>query len=444
MPSIETWTRYLPAPLRDRLEGRPNLWRILTNIGWLFGDRILRLGVGLVIGVWVARYLGPESFGLLNYALAYVGLFLPFAVLGFDQIIVRELVNQPDRTYETLGSVFWAKLLAGTVTYGLAVGIIFVLKPNDSSLPILVILTGTILVFQAFDTVDFWFLSQIRSKYSVVARNTSFLVVSAVRLILLLTAAPLIAFAGAVALEALLTAIALVAVYRLSGEHLRAWRITRDRAGALIRTSWPLLLTNVAIAIYMRVDKVMLGEMRGDVEVGIYSAALRLSEVWYIIPAAIVTSVSAAVAIAKKTDEVQYRRRVQQLLNVMAIAGYAVAIPISLLSGPIIALVYGPQFADAGPTLAIHIWAAVFVNLGGAHSLWLINEGRTGYFSVSTAIGAVMNVALNLVLIPHYGSVGAAIATLVSYGVTVAGISLIYKPTRPLGQMILKAMLLRL
>jgi PST family polysaccharide transporter len=365
------------------------------------------------------------------------------ALLGLDQIVVRDLVNDPARRNETLGTAFSLKLLGGGASYVIALAVIIIVRPDSTVVQFLVALIGTMLVFQAFDVVDLSFQSQVRSKYSVVARNASFLIVSAVRVGLILSLASVAAFGGAVALEAGLAAVGLAIVYRLSGERFGLWRVTRVRALELMRTSWPLILSGLAITVYMRIDQIMLGEMIDDAEVGIYSAAVRISELWYFIPVAIVSSVAPAIASAKKADEEQYQRRVQQLLYTMALFGYAVAIPISLISGPLVRLLYGNEFAGAGAVLAVHIWAGVFVNLGGAHAQWLINEGKTGYFSVSTAIGAVINVVLNFILIPRWGALGAAIATLVAYGVTVAVISLSYKPTRPLGKMILNALLLR-
>lgn len=442
MPQPETWTRYLPAALRDRLEGRPSLWRLLTNIGWLFADRILRLGVGLLVSVWIARYLGKEQFGALSYALAYVGLFTPLALLGLDQVVVRDLVHQPTDGPTILGTSFVLKLIAGVLAFCAATVVVLAFKPESDVLHGLVLLAGAMLFFQAFDVVDFWFQAHVRSKYSVLARNASFLIVATVRLILILVGAPLVAFAGAVALEAALSAIFLLIVYRWSGERLWAWRVARNRASNLLKTSWPLILTGMAIAVYMRIDQIMLGEMLDDAQVGIYSAAVRISEVWYFIPVAIVSTVAPAIAMAKKSDEARYRHRMQQLLSMMALLGYAVAIPVTFLAGPLVRLFYGSEYAEAGIPLAIHIWAGVFVNLGGALSLWLINEGRTGYFSVSTAMGAVLNVTLNLFLIPTYGATGAAVATLIAYGTTVSVFSFIYGPTRPLARMIWKALLL--
>jgi PST family polysaccharide transporter len=445
MPRTEIWFRFLPRPLRSRIAGRPNLWRILTNIVWLFGDRILRLGAGLLISVWIARYLGPAQFGLLSYAAAFVGLFLPVAMLGLDQVVVRDLVNQPDRRNEILGTALAIRLLAGFLSLAAAIVIIMTMRPDESLLQVLVALVGATLVLQAFDTVDLAFQSEVRSKYSVMARNASFLTVAAVRLVLILAAAPLVAFAAAIAAEALLTAVGLVVVFRMRGESLRIWRFARTRAIALIQAAWPLMFSGLAIAIYMRIDQVMIGEMLpGDqAEVGIYAAAVRISEVWYFIPGAVISSVAPALIHAKKSDPSLYARRTQQLFSSLAILGYAVAIPVSLLAGPLVRLLYGAGFSAAGPTLAVHVWAGLFVCLGLAQSSWLLNEGLTRLTLVSTALGAIINIGLNLLLIPDYGSFGAAIATLISYATTVVVIGFFYAPTRPMGWMMLKAMLLR-
>jgi O-antigen/teichoic acid export membrane protein len=85
--------------------------RYFANTSWLFGEKILRMIVGLFVGIWVARYLGPEQFGLLSYAQSFVGLFTAIATLGLDGIVVRELVKDPSRRDELIGTAFWLKFI---------------------------------------------------------------------------------------------------------------------------------------------------------------------------------------------------------------------------------------------------------------------------------------------------------------------------------------------
>jgi PST family polysaccharide transporter len=443
MANFESLTKYLPAVLRERLEGRPDLWRILTNVAWLFGDHFLRLGAGVLVAVWVTRYLGPEQFGALNYALALVSLLTPIGVFGLDNLLVRELVRIPNQSQETVGSAFVVRLLSGLLALAVAVAAAVALNPDDRLQQWLVVIAAVTLPLQAFNTIDFWFQAHVQSKYAVLARNASFLAVAAVRIGLVVAEAPVAAFAVAFTLEALLTALGLVIVYRFNGQHLKAWRPARKRAGELVGMSWPLMLSALGFAISMRVDQVILGELRGELDLGIYAAAVRISELWYILPNAILLSVAPSLTAAKRTDAELYQRRVQQALKAMAGLAYLVAIPITLLANPLIYFLYGSEFAAAGPALAIHIWAALFYSTGGVLTLWLVNEGLTRFSLASTAAGALVNVALNFVLIPELGPVGASIATVVSYAVTFMAATFFYEKTRVFGKMMLKALALR-
>jgi PST family polysaccharide transporter len=443
MANFESLTKYLPAPLRDRLEGRPNLWRILTNIGWLFSDRILRLGVGLIVTAFLTRYLGPEDFGALSYAMAFPALLLPLAYAGLDNVVVRDLVHEPTRSLETVGTAFVLKAACGAITFFIAMSAAAVIQSNDLRMQVLIAIASASLLFQAFDAIDFWFQAQVRSKATVLARNGSFLLVAVLRLALVFSGAPLLAFAIAFALEFALTAAGLVIVYRLNGQHVRAWRPSKARAAELLRTSWPIMVAALAFGISLRIDQILLAEMLGNAQLGVYAAAVRLSELWYMIPAVVIHSVAPAIARAKISDPQLYQRRLQQLLRLMVALAYLVAIPTTLLAWPIVHVLYGPEFAASAPVLAVHIWAALFMNVGGVHNLWVIHEGRTRYTIVSTLLGAAVNIGLNVLLIPTIGPLGAAIATVASNATIFVLVALVYRPTRPLGRMILRAMLLR-
>jgi PST family polysaccharide transporter len=400
------------------------------------------MAVGLLVGVWIARYLGPSEFGLLNYAIAFVSLITPIALLGLDQVVLRDLVNQPDRARETLGTAFGLKALAGCLTWVLAL-VVIALTREDTQMRAIVALAAAPLFFQAFDTVALWFQSQVRSKYAVIARNVSFMAVAVLRILLILAGAPLLWFAAAVAAEALFTALGLIVAYLRCGERFLAWHGTRARAIELLRSSWPLLFSTLAIAVYMKVAQIMLGQMLDSSEVGIYAAALRISEVWYFIPGAIVASVAPTLINAKRTDLALYQRRMEQLLRAMALLGYAVAVTVTFIASPLTWALYGPEYAAAGPVLSLHVWAGVLVCLGGAQHAWLINEGYTIFAMISTAVGAIVNVAFNSLLIPVQGAFGAAIATLISYGVVVLVTCFFFRPTVSLGRMTVKALLLR-
>ena len=392
----------------DRFRG------IIANTGWLFADRILRMGVGLFVGVWVARYLGVQQFGVFNYATAFVALFSTLSTLGLDAIVVRSIVREPEKRLQILGTAFWLKLFGGIAALVLAVSSIIVVRHDDQLTISLVAILASVGIFQTFDTIDIWFQSQVQSKYTVIAKNTAFVITALIKVILISIHAPLIAFAWTALGEVGLGAIGLIISYRVRGYSPWLWPWSSPLAKTLLKESWPLILSGVTIMIYMRIDQIMLGQMIGDKAVGLYSAATRISEVWYFIPMAIASSVSPAIYAAKEVSESLYYRRIEQFLRLLSWLSIVLAVPMSFLSGTIITVLFGKSYEASASILAIHIWASLFVFMGVGTSSWFIAEGLTQFALRRTIIGAITNVFLNIFLIPAYGGVGAAIATVIS------------------------------
>ena len=405
------WLKFLPATLRAKVEHRPNLQKALTNTSWLFGDKILRMGVGLLVGVWVARYLGPEQFGLMSYAMAIVALFGAVASLGLNGIVVRDLVKEPENAGETLGTALLLQVIGGLLAFSLAIFTISFARPNDNLAKLLVVVLGFVMVFKSSDVVRYWFESQVKSKYVVWLENGIFLVLAVVKVGLILTKASLMAFIWAAFAEGVLVAVGLLGVYAWRGGALSAWRIRYGRAKVLLKDSWPLILSGLAVMVYMRIDQVMLGQMLGDEAVGIYSAAVRISEVWYFIPMAIAASAFPSIIEAKKKSEVLYNQRIQKLYDLMVLLALAVAIPMTFLSGWAVVFLFGNEYLQAAPVLSISIWAGVSVALSAVHGKWLLTEGMQNYALLYTAIGCLINIVLNTYFIKKYGIVGAAYAT---------------------------------
>jgi polysaccharide transporter, PST family len=398
----------------SKFKSRSGLRAIITNTGWLFADRILRMGASLVVGVWVARYLGVQQYGLFNYALAFVSLFSPIFTLGLDDVVVRHIVRQSSNKEEILGTTFWLKLLGGIASVLVAVGTMFFLGEHETLKIWLVAILGMAGIFRATDTIELWFQSQVQSKYTVIAKNTAFMLNTAIKIALILTKAPLLAFAWVTLAEFAMSAIGLLIVYQAKGSSLWLWRWSSSVAKTLLKESLPLIFSGFAILIFMKIDQVMLGQMIGDSEVGIYSAAVRVSEIWYFIPGAIVSSVAPAIYAAKEKSESLYYQRIGQLLSLMTCISLAIALPMSFLSDKIIMVMFGSGYAEAGGILAVHIWTSLFVFMGLATSPWFIAEGLNHVSLGKTLFGAILNIVLNLLLIPKYSGLGAAIATIIS------------------------------
>jgi PST family polysaccharide transporter len=420
----------------------PNLKKILGNISWLLIERVLRMVIGFFVLAWIARYLGTTQFGLLNYGLAFVDLFGNLAFLGLNQIVVRDLVSEPERKNKILGTAFTLRLIAGVATFLLTNIIIFLLRPEDSLSQTLVLILALRLVFQQIDVIDQFFQSRVEAKYGVWARNTSFIIISVIRVVLLQTGGSLLAFAWTFWAESIIAGIFLVIAYQTTVGKITNWRSELLRAKQMMRVSWPLILSGLAIVVYLRIDQIMLGQLADDQAVGVYSAAVRLSEVWPFMALAIVRSFSPAIISAKQISQELYYQKIQKLSNILTLIVYAIAIPMTFLSQPLVVLVFGQDYAEAGTILSIHIWSSVFVFLGYVKEVWIATEELTKFAFVASSLGAVLNILLNWWLIPLYGAVGAAVATVISYGFTDYVMCFIYPPARPMGWVMTKAMAL--
>lgn len=420
----------------------PEFKAIVSNTGWLFFDRVLRMGVGFILSVWIARYLGVQQYGLFSYATAFVYLFNPLISLGLDSVVVRDIVQDPSKKEETLGTTFWLKVLGGCTSLLLAVGSIIVLRPNEPLTIGLVTILAAGGIFQSFETIDVWFQSQVQSKYTVFAKNIAFICIVLLKVKLITMQAPLIAFAWAGFAEMGLGAIALTFVYRFKGYSLKLWRWSFPRAKSLLKESFPLLLSGLTIMIYMKIDQVMLGEMVGDRAVGVYTAATRISEAWYFIPTAIIVSVTPSIYKAMEQSKTAYYQYVGRLLRLMNLMAIIVAVPVTVLAPNIIQLFYGAEFLQSSSVLVIHIWAAIFVFMGVATLPCFIAEGLTDLTLRRTLLGAVINVVLNLLLIPRYTVVGAAVATVISQAVASYLSHAFHSKTRKLFQLQTRSLLL--
>ena len=422
----------LQSPVRPQ-----TLFDLFLNTGWLFGDRILRMAVGVAVTAALARYLGPKDFGVLNYAIAFVALFGSLAACGLDQTLVRELVRYPNMRDETLGAGFCLRFAASAVSTVLCFGAA-VLVNRDSRVAIVTLIVSLTLFFQGFDVFDLYFQSQVQSKFTVIARNSSLLIMAAIRLLLIWRHASLAAFASCNLVESILMAVALWIAFKVTDGRVSQWRYSLARAEKLLADSWPMIVSGMAIMIYMRIDVVMLEKMRGAAAVGTYAAATRLSELWYFIPVAIVSSVSPLI-IRSRVNPDLYLSMLQQLFSAMVLISLPIAFVMTAISPFVVVKLFGPSYAAAGPILAVHVWAAVFVFLGTAQLPWDTTENLLKLLLLRTTAGAATNVLLNLVLIPRYAGLGAAIATVLSYALASVFGNALFSRTRKIFAMQLRA-----
>jgi PST family polysaccharide transporter len=419
--------------MRSTLTARPGLRRILHSTAWLAAERAMRLGVGLLIGVWLARHFGPDGFGALAFATAFCALLQPAAALGLEAIVVRMLVNSPERTREILGTAFRLRVAAGLVVFAATCAASFALRPGDASVHWMIALVAASTVLQSVDVVDWWHQARMRPAPVAAARGGAFVLSAWAKAMLVMHDASIEAIAGAILLEAVATAGLLALAARRSAlpppsrcpyDPLLAGRLLREGAG--------LMFAALSVILYLRIDQIMLGQMLGDHVVGQYTAATRIVEAACMFPVIAVASAAPALIRLKESDARSYRARLAELMRVIAVAGLVVALGLAIAAEPLVALLYGPAFLDAAGVMQVHAWVLPLVGLGVVQSRWLVIEGLSRFAFQRALSGALVNVALNLVLIPSHGAVGAAWATLAAQLAVSVVFNLSSSRTRPI------------
>lgn len=400
---------------------------IAANTGWLVFDRLIRVLIGLTVGAWIARYLGPARFGELSYVVAFIALFQAAANLGADAIVVRDIARTPERAAAILGTAFWMRLVAGLVCWIAAAIVMVLINPGEREILWMTLIVGGSLVFQASDTVDLWFQSQTRSRRTVAAKLTAYAISNGVKIVLITLHAPLVAFAAAMSLDFALAAVGMVFAYR-GFPTAERWRAHRATMVELMVECWPFLISGVGVIVYVRIDQIMLKAFLGERDLGFYSAALPLSQVWNVVPVVLTTSLAPYVARRKLEGEEPYHRALSYIFRLYAACGLTISLVTAVLAPWIISVLYGKAFVRSASVLSIHVLSNIFIYLGVAQNLWIVNErlGRLGlYKSLS---GAVVSVVGNWLVIPRFGIVGCAVVYVIANFVSAVGSNWLLAP----------------
>ena len=403
--------------------------RYFANTSWLVAEKIIGMMISFFVVVYVARYLGPDRLGLLSYSQSFVMLFAPLANLGLDSIVVRELVKDETKRDVLLGTSFGLKV-AGVLLVWAVLALVVPFTNNDGYTNLLIAIIASSLLFQSFGTIDFYFQAKVLSKYTVRARIITGRLSPTIKIGFILFQAQLLWFALVILLQHLILGVFFVVVYRVRKLSILQWRFDKEIGKQIMKDSWPLMFAGLMIVVYMKIDQIMLKNMLDATQVGIYAVAVRLSEVWYFIPVLITQSIFPAVINAKKGNSLVYQQRMQQLYDLMTFLSLGIAIIVTVCSSLIMNTLFGQAYLGSDKVLAIHIWAGVLVFFGTARGKWIIAENLQTKALIIHITGAVLNVILNLILIPDYGAVGAALATFFSYACTNIIISIAIKEFR--------------
>lgn len=415
--------------------------KVAKNAGWIIGGRLGNRLLAFFVGILTARYLGPSNYGLINYAAAYTTFFASICSLGINSIIVKNFMDHPEEEGTTIGTTLLLRAASSFLSAIMIVGIVSVVDRNEPVTIAVVALSSIGMIFQIFDTLNYWFQARLQSKYSAIASLAAYASVSVYKVILLVLGKSVEWFAAASALDYLVLAGILLAAYLKKGG--MRFRFSRVKAKELLSSSSSFIISGLMISVYASTDKLMLKQMLDETMVGHYSMAVSISTIWTFVLSAIIDSFYPGIVQSFSAGRTEFERRNRQLYAIVFYIAAAVSAIICLLARPIIVLLYGSSYLPAVQPLRVIIWYTAFSYLGVARDIWIVCQNLQRYLKYLYISAAIINIALNAVLIPLWNASGAAAASLITQLSTVLLLPALIRPLRPNAKLMLDAILLR-
>ena len=415
--------------------------KLVHNAGWLIGGKIANKLLAFLVGLLTARYLGPGNYGLINYATAYTTFFASLCTLGINSIIVKNFVDHPEETGETIGTTLVLRTISSILSVIMIVGIVSMIDRNEPVTIVVAALCSLGLIFQVFDTLNYWFQSRLQSKYSALATLVAYIAVSAYKLVLLVTGKSVEWFAVSTSVDYVVVAVFLLFAYKKQGGP--KFSCSKRKAKELLRSSSSFIVSGLMVSIYASTDKLMLKQMLDETSVGHYSLASSVSVMWTFVLSAIIDSAFPSIMKLHNENREKYILRNKQLYAIVFYAAVFASGAICIAADPLIRILYGEAYMPSSAALKIVVWYTAFSYLGIARNAWIVCEEKQKYLKYIYIGSALLNVFLNALLIPNWGICGAAAASLITQISTIFVFPMIIAPLRENTKLIFEAILLQ-
>jgi len=411
-----------------------------TNFVWMFGDRCVRLTIGVVVTALVARELGSADFGILMFVTAIVTVVAAAVPLGMDSLATREIINDPTSAGQWIGTLLGFRLisaLGGILATLLAIAIS---RPDEAQATVLGVIMAVGLLGQALEGAEIAFIAGSAMPTLIVPRLIFLICMATGRV-------AMIHFALSVEWFAVASSIEHIIAGAITIRYLRLWKgkdwllsFDRNKGISLLRVSWPLALSGLSVILYMKLGQLMVGTTLGDKALGAYAVGTKIPEALAFLPTILASAALPNIVRARSAGRIEYNRTLLRNLRISCLLGYATAAALTLLCEPIIQFLFGPEYKSAAHLMAVFSWSAVFAFVGMARGQFLMNEKRTRLALALSVTGLAINIAA-LVIGIHFGGLsGVVLASVVAYGLAAVATSFVFEFTREFGRMQLIAL----
>lgn len=412
--------------------------RIVSNVSWIVVCKIIQSLMSLTITMFTARYLGPNGYGIINYATSLVAFVFPLVNLGINDVLVQKIVNHPDDEGKIIGTATCmtvATSLIGIVGIGAFSTCVNV---GEYETAIVCTLYSISLIFQNLELIRYWFAAKLMASYSSIVAIIAYFITSCYRVYLLISQKNVYWFSISQSIDFAIIAVVLFIIYKFkSGQKLS---LSKNYAVDLFLSGRYYIISNIMVTIFAHTDKLMIKSLLGSEATGFYSAAVACASITSFVFTAILDSARPVVFESKKKSLQKYEKCIIRLYSVIILISLLQCVGITLFAKLIIQLIYGSSYFPAIDSLRIIVWYTTFSYIGAVRNVWMLAEGIQKYLWVVNLSGAVANIGLNLLFIPLMGINGAALASLLTQIFTNVVMGIIIKPIRKNNKLMLESL----
>lgn len=385
----------------------------VSNLNWLFLEKIARMFISLFVGVYIARSLGETTYGLLAYTVGIGTILTSITTIIHRDILIKRLAQEELKEILVVNAIITNFIIVMIVMCGLLL-VQFYFDIFGSN-PEIIFTYLSILIVKIFLPFEYMFKAQKLSKYVAVSTIVA-VYASAIGKILV------IHYNGGLNLLVLMYVLEWIIYFSVLYYFLKSYKFilsgrkfdTKSSVD-LITESFPLIVSGVFIAIFLHSDIVLLEKLTSFQELGWYSAAVRLSSIWYVVPSVVTVAFMPAMATSK--DSITLAQNFKLILmGLLAVSLIATFMTI-LIADIAVYFLYGESFEPSSKILQIHILSLTAIYLSMHIDQLLVIKCKNNYILRGYVLAAVVNVLLNLILIPFYSSMGAALATTIAYNI---------------------------
>lgn len=412
--------------------------KIAANASWIIVCRIIQSGLSLVVSMLTARYLGPSNFGLINYASSIVSFAAPIMYLGLSSVLVQALINEPQKEGEILGTSicmsFGMSILCviGTISF------VSLVNAGERETIIVCALYSLMLLFQSIDLLQYWFQAKLLSKYTSIIMLVAYTIVSGYKIFLLASNKSIYWFAVSNGLDYAVIAIGLMVVYKKAGGAQFIFSI--NCAKRMLSKSKYYIISNLMVMVFTQTDKVMLKIMLDDSATGYYSAAVACAGISSFVFSAIIDSMRPSIFESINSSQRAFELNVSRLYCIVIYLSLAQSLCMTLLAKPVILILYGQKYLQTAHLLKVVVWYTTFSYLGSVRGVWMLATDNQKYLLTINIAGAMTNVVLNALLIPVFGAMGAALASLLTQFFTNVAMGYLVRPIRENNRLMIRGL----